>query len=71
MSGKSVYCKYTYITEPILARLKNRHVNLSHSLKTSYYLTEPTIPATKCFCIRKNTSAVGRVAMTIASIIKP
>ncbi len=36
-----------------------------------YYLTDPIIPATKCLCIRKNTSAVGIVAITIASMMIP
>lgn len=36
-----------------------------------HYLTEPVMPATKCFCMRKNTSAVGSVAIVMTVIISP
>lgn len=43
----------------------------SDGLMMMHYLTEPTIPATKCFCIMKNTMAVGNVAMTMAVMMTP
>ncbi len=37
----------------------------------AYYLTAPTIPATKYFCIRKKIAAVGKVANTMPHMIMP
>lgn len=54
---------------------KNRALVLGRGSRNgnewSSYLTDPVMPATKCFCIRKNTRAVGTVAMTMAVMIRP
>ena len=36
-----------------------------------YYLFDPITPATKCFCIVKNTTITGAIAITIATINAP
>ena len=38
---------------------------------TPHHLTEPSIPSTKLFCMMKKIAAVGKVAVTMATMIIP
>ena len=71
MCRDPVYGKNLRILKPRKLRFFAVIYLLLLSSFQSYPFTEPVIPATNCFCIRKKINAVGIVAITTATIIIP